>query len=128
MVQRYEMAAIALGGALGSLMRFGLSRWVQGQTQAAYFPWAILTVNIVGCLLMGILFGVLVERFNVGPIWRSGIFIGLLGGFTTFSSFTIDTITLINTGALGTAAIYVLLSVSVCLLATALGLYLVRIL
>lgn len=121
-----EILAIAVGGGLGSVLRFLLSRWIQGRTETGYFPWGILTVNLLGCLLIGILFGILVERFNVGPMVRSGIFLGILGGFTTFSSFSMDTITLFYSGAYGLAAIYVLLSVVVGILATGLGLSLVR--
>ena len=122
-----EIIAIAIGGALGSVLRFALSSWVQERTKTEYFPWGILAVNIIGCLLMGILFGILIERFNVGPILRAGLFLGVLGGFTTFSSFSMDTITLFYAGAYGIAAIYILCSVGACILATALGLSLMRI-
>lgn len=122
-----EIIAIALGGAVGAVLRFVLSYWIQARTEASFFPWGVLTVNILGCLLMGILFGVLVEHFNCGPVLRAGIFIGILGGFTTFSSFSIDCITLLFSGAYSMAALYILLSVAGCILATALGLSLVRI-
>lgn len=122
-----EIIAIALGGALGALLRFGLSYWIQGRTESSFFPWGILTVNLSGCLLMGILFGVLVEHFDCGPVLRAGLFIGVLGGFTTFSSFSMDAITLIFSGAYGASALYVLVSAAGGILATALGLSLVRI-
>ena len=121
-----EIIAIAVGGAFGSVLRFGVSRWVQGRTATLYFPWGIFAVNIIGCFLIGICFGLAVERFNAGPILRSGLFIGILGGFTTFSSFTMDSVSLYYSGAYGTAAIYILASVAGGILATALGLYLVR--
>jgi len=121
-----EILAVAIGGSLGSVLRFLLSRWVQGIAESDYFPWGILTVNLVGCLVIGILFGVLVERFPVGPLTRTGIFIGVLGGFTTFSSFTLDTITLIYSGAYGIATLYVLASVGVGVFATGVGLSVVR--
>ncbi len=121
-----EILAIALGGALGSVLRFLLSGWVQGRTQTSFFPWGILTVNLIGCFIIGILFGLTMERLVTDPILRSGLFIGLLGGFTTFSSFTLDTITLFHSGALGTATIYILASVLVGILATTLGLSLTK--
>ncbi len=123
-----EITAIALGGGLGSVLRFLLSSWIQGRTRAAFFPWGILTVNLIGCLTIGILFGIIVERFNTDPIWRSGIFLGLLGSFTTFSSFTLDTVTLLHSGAYGMALLYILTSVGVGIVATMLGLSLARIL
>ena len=116
-----------MGGALGSVLRFGLSRWIQGRASNLFFPWGIFTVNVLGCFLMGVCFGLVIERFNPGPVLRSGLFIGILGGFTTFSSFSMDAVSLYFSGAYGTAAIYVLMSVAVCILATALGLYLIRI-
>lgn len=122
-----ETIAVAICGSLGSLLRMGLSSWVQSRTPTKFFPWGILSVNLLGCLLVGILFGVLVEHFNTGPIVRAGVFLGLLGGFTTFSSFSLDTITLFYSGAYGAAAIYIFLSVGVGILATALGVSLVRI-
>lgn len=122
-----EILAIAGGGALGSVLRFLLSSWIQERTQTEYFPWGITAVNLLGCLMMGILFGILIERFNVGPLLRSGIFIGVLGGFTTFSSFSMDFITLFYSGAYSTAALYVLLSVAGGIIAAAAGLSLVRI-
>jgi CrcB protein len=122
----YEIIAVLIGGALGSICRFALSRWIQGLTQNQFFPWGIFCVNLLGSFLMGVLFGILVEQLNPGPILRAGIFIGILGGFTTFSSFSMDTITLLYSGAYGVAAIYVIMSVGLCILATALGLSLVR--
>lgn len=122
-----EIIVIAAGGALGAVLRFALSYWIQARTQTSYFPWGILTVNLAGCLLMGILFGVLVEHFHCGSLLRAGLFIGILGGFTTFSSFSIDTVTLLYSGAYTAAAIYILASTGGGILATALGLSLVRI-
>ena len=122
-----EIIGIAVGGSIGSLLRFGLSSWVQERTKTEYFPWGILSVNLIGCFLMGILFGVLVERFDISAFWRAGIFLGLLGGFTTFSSFSIDALTLFQSGAFGAMTIYILLSLVGCILATAFGLTLARI-
>lgn len=122
-----EIIAIAVGGGVGSVLRFLVSSWIQGRTRTEFFPWGILMVNLIGCLLIGILFGIIVERFNTDPVWRSCIFLGLLGGFTTFSSFTLDTVTLLNSGAYGVATIYILMSVMVGILATMLGLGIVRI-
>lgn len=122
-----EILVIAGGGALGSVCRFLLSSWIQERTHTEYFPWGITAVNLLGCLIIGILFGIFIERFHTGPLLRSGLFIGVLGGFTTFSSFSMDFITLFYSGAYGAAVLYVLLSVAGGIIATGAGLSLVRI-
>ena len=90
------------------------------------FPYGTLVVNVLGCLLMGILFVLLSERLTLGPVWRAGLLIGLLGGFTTFSAFSMETVTLIEEGALLKASLNVLLSVFTCLAATWLGMIAAR--
>ena len=121
-----ESIAVLIGGGIGSLCRFAFSFWVQERTQTEYFPWGIFAVNVLGCFAIGILYGLLVTRFNAGYIVRAGVFIGLLGGFTTFSSFSLDTMHLLHSGAYGVATLYVLSSVGSCIAATALGLMLYR--
>jgi CrcB protein len=115
-----QIIAIAAGGAAGSLLRFWMSSGVHALA-GRQFPYGTLAVNVLGCLLMGILFVLLTERLNLGPVWRAGLLIGLLGGFTTFSAFSMETINLIEEGAPFKALLNVLLSVSTCLAATWLG-------
>ncbi len=120
-----EFLVVALGGALGSMLRFALSRWVQGIVHDG-FPWGIFSVNVIGSFAIGVLWGVLNYHLEVGPLWRAGLLIGVLGGFTTFSSFSLDTIHLLQSGAIAAAFGNILLTVLSCLLATVLGLTLVR--
>ncbi|MBS0351133.1 MAG: fluoride efflux transporter CrcB [Proteobacteria bacterium] len=122
-----ELASVGIGGAIGSILRFLLSSWVQGRTQTRFFPWGILIVNLLGCFLIGILYGILIQNFKIGPILRSGIFIGLLGGFTTFSSFSIDVVQLFSSNAYGSAFIYISASVLFGIAATFIGLKIVEI-
>ena len=117
-----EFMVVALGGAFGASMRFALSMWIQGVSKHKDFPWGIFTVNILGCLLIGIVAGVLTKYVMISPLWRAGIIIGVLGGFTTFSSFSLDTITLLRMGDQFSAFLYVALSVAFCIIATAGGL------
>lgn len=120
-----QLLAIAGAGAIGCVLRFLLAQTIHkffGQG----FPYGILTVNILGCLLIGILATLLLERLNLAPIWRAAILVGFLGGFTTFSSFTLDTINLLEMGAFAKAITYVLLSTLLCLAATWLGVLLGR--
>ena len=85
------------------------------------FPYGTLTVNILGSLLMGALYVLFVERLTLGPEWRGAILIGLLGAFTTFSTFSIETLNLLEQGAHLKALLNILLSVTLCLAAAWLG-------
>lgn len=109
--------AIALGGALGALLRWGLANGVHAVLGRA-FPYGTLVVNVLGCLLIGVLFVLLVERLDLAAVWRGAILIGLLGGFTTFSTFTLETLTLLESGAWMRAGLNVFGSVILCLVAT----------
>ena len=120
-----EMIGVLIGGALGSLLRFLFSRWVN-ELMPKNFPWGILFVNVLGCLAIGFLTGALVGRYELSAFWRAGIFIGFLGGFTTFSSFSMDTIHLVGSQAYLAATTNVLASVFFALLATAIGLLMAR--
>lgn len=93
-----QVLAIAAGGAAGSVLRFWLSTWVHSFAGRS-FPYGTLAVNVLGCLAMGFLFVLLVERLSGNTVLRAGILIGVLGGFTTFSSFSIETFNLIEQGA-----------------------------
>jgi CrcB protein len=118
-----EAWGIFFGGALGSLARFWLSSYIQS-VFPKNFPWGILLVNITGCLLIGLLAGFVAHRWEISPVYRAMIFIGFLGGFTTFSSFSLDTILLWQSHAYGTALINITVSLFAGLGATALGLWL----
>jgi CrcB protein len=93
---------IGLAGGVGTLMRYWLSEWVAkrfGET----FPVGTLVVNLAGCFLAGCLFYLMFDRYLVNPTLRTVLLIGLLGGFTTFSSFGLQTFTLLRAGELGLA-------------------------
>jgi CrcB protein len=90
------------------------------------FPYGTLFVNVSGSLLMGFLSVVLLDRFNVGPEWRAAILVGLLGSFTTFSTFSIETLSLLEQGDITRAMLNIALSVGVCLLAVWFGVVLGR--
>lgn len=93
----YQVIAIAGGGALGALARF----WVSGAVYRLLgrgFPWGTLAVNVMGSFLMGLLFVLFLERLATGAELRSAVLVGFLGAFTTFSSFSIETLTLVQEG------------------------------
>jgi CrcB protein len=113
------------GGAIGAgaryLVHVGIARLV-----GTSFPWATLTINVLGCLLMGVVVEVVVLRLNGSPELRTFLAAGILGGFTTFSAFALDVEALISTHEPGAAAIYVAASVVLSILALYLGLFLAR--
>ena len=117
--------AIAVGGALGSVARHAVNHFVHVRWLATRFPAGTVLVNLTGCVLIGLLAGLIAsERLTVGPRWREFIFVGLLGGFTTFSTFGLDTLLLSRTHSAGTAALNVVLHVAGGLLAVWIGYHL----
>lgn len=120
-----QLLLVGFGGALGSMLRFSVSTALHSLVGRA-FPWGTLFVNVTGSFVMGVVYVVLVERVALGPEWRSLLMVGLLGGYTTFSSFSIETLNLIEGGDLAKAAVNVLASVVVCLLAVWAGVILGR--
>ena len=111
--------AASLGGALGALARWGVAEALPHE--AGGRPWATLLVNVLGCLVLGFLIGRVFDRSS-GPPWlRPFLATGVLGGFTTYSAFAVETVQLAEAGRVGTAAGYVLASVAGGVLAAALG-------
>ena len=90
---------VALGGAIGSVARYLLTGAVH-RFASPYFPYGTFVVNVSGCLLFGIIFALGEERFVIGPPLRAFLLIGVLGGFTTFSSFTFESFQLLRDGEL----------------------------
>lgn len=115
-----QVLAIAAGGAVGSVLRFWLSTWVHAFAPKS-FPYGTLLVNVTGCLLMGLLFVLFLERLSDNAVLRAGILIGVLGGYTTFSAFSMETFNLLEQGAYVKALAYMLMSVVLCLAATWIG-------
>ncbi len=120
-----QVIAIAGGGAVGALLRFWVSTGVY-QLLGRSFPWGTLAVNVIGSFMMGLLFVLFLERTMVSGELRGAVLIGLLGAFTTFSTFSIETLTLIEQADYLKALLNALLSVTVCILACWAGLALGR--
>jgi len=122
----YPFLLVGLGGAIGAMSRFGFSSMV-GRHWPMAFPLATLLVNIIGSLVMGLFIGLMARML---PVWQNEarlfVAVGILGGFTTFSSFSLDTVVLIERGELLQAGAYLLLSVVVCLVGLYLGLLVTR--
>ena len=127
-----EFLAIALGGAVGALLRWGIMLGMTNVLRES-FSFGTLLVNVVGSLLIGIAFVCLVERIQTegiaaSPAFKSAVMIGVLGAFTTFSTFSLQTLEMLVDGRWMAGSLYVISSVVLCLLATALGIGLARLL
>lgn len=126
MLQQLPLVAlIALGGAVGAVLRFGVSSGVAGLLGRG-FPYGTLIVNVVGSLLIGALYVVLTERLAGGAPARAFLVVGLLGALTTFSTFSIETLQLVESGQPARAMVNVASNVVLCLGACWLGLVAAR--
>lgn len=120
---------VAAGGAVGALARYQLGlmvTFIVGKEVASAFPWATLIVNLTGCLAMGLLFGWLVRQGGTNEGLRLLLGVGILGGFTTFSTFSLEMLLLVERGTIGYAATYAAVSVLAGLAALFIGLVIMR--
>ena len=121
---------VALGGGAGAVLRYQTGRVLTGllgPATVASFPWATLVVNIAGSLAMGLLAGWLARQGSASETWRLLIGVGLLGGFTTFSAFSLEMMLLIERGQPGTAFVYAAISVLAGVTALYIGLIVMRV-
>ena len=110
------LVLIAIGGAFGAVFRYGASLGVYSLLGRG-FPYGTLFVNVTGSLLIGLLSVLFLERYTIDPEWRAAILVGLLGSFTTFSTFSMETLALLEQGDISRASLNIVLSVFICLLA-----------
>jgi len=120
-----QVLAIAGGGAVGALLRYWVSSGVY-LLAGRDFPYGTLVVNVLGSLLMGFLYIWLLERTLGGVAMRAFVLIGLLGAFTTFSTFSMETLNLMEAKQMGKAILNTLISVVLCIGAAAMGVMLAR--
>jgi len=120
-----QMLAIAAGGAIGAVSRWLLASTIQ-KAAGGSFPWGTFAVNALGSLLLGFLFVWLIERSSAGELTRLALTVGFLGAFTTFSTYSLESVRLLQEGALAMALGNVVGQVVVCLSLTWLGIQLAR--
>lgn len=112
--------AVALGGAIGALGRYGLDRLLERRTESV-FPWSTFAINVSGCLAIGVLVAALVDRHET-PAWlRVGLVLGVVGGYTTFSTFSQETLDLLEEDRVALALAYAAGSVALGVLAVYAG-------
>ena len=119
------LIAVAAGGACGALLRFWVTQGMHALLGRG-FPFGTLTVNVAGSLAMGVVYVAFFERHDIAPEWRAALVIGFLGAFTTFSTFSIDTLLLIEQGNHLKAGANIALNVALCLAGCWLGMIAAR--
>jgi len=120
-----QTLAIAAGGAIGALLRFWMSNGIYAWLGRG-FPYGTLAVNVLGSLLMGFLYIAMIERLALAAEWRGFMLVGLLGAFTTFSTFSIETLNLLEQADYARAVGNMVFSVLACVGAAFLGVMLAR--
>lgn len=108
-----NLLAVFLGGGLGSLLRYGISVWMG--KYSANFPYGTLIANFLACLVLGVAFFSFTQASNLSSAHKSFILVGFCGGFSTFSTFSMETFKLIQQGQTALAVSYVLVSIFLCL-------------
>ena len=116
---------VFLGGAIGSMLRYAISMWA-AERYGAGFPYGTLIANIAGCFIIGAFMTIATEKYIVSPYWRLLVTVGFLGGLTTFSSFSYETLKLLQDAQFVLAAGNALLNLAVGFFATWLGISLMR--
>lgn len=122
-----EYLWVGVGGFLGANVRYALGLWIAGRLGSA-FPYSTLLINVTGSFVIGVLLILLTERYVADPAWRLFLVVGFLGGYTTFSSYTFEALTLMEQAEWLLAAWYVIGSNGLGLVAAYLGMVLARVL
>ncbi|MCP5206673.1 MAG: fluoride efflux transporter CrcB [Hahellaceae bacterium] len=116
----YQLVFIAMGGALGAVARYLAVAWMT-EFFGKGFPYGTLFVNVLGSLIIGIAFVIIVEKMHTNAALRPLLMVGFLGAFTTFSTFSLETFSMIQDGKLIPAVAYIFCSVILCVLATSIS-------
>lgn len=118
--------AVSVGGFFGAIARYGVGQWFAELVRVTGFPWGTLIINLVGCFVLSLFITVALDLLVISPFVRVGISTGFIGAFTTFSTFTLDTIQLLQTRQFGYAGLYLFSSIFLCIAMSALGIIVAR--
>lgn len=121
-----NILAVGAGSFIGGAARYLISLAMKGIGKGVPFPWATLAVNLAGCLMIGLLWGILTRNATETTTWGLFLTVGLCGGFTTFSTFSKEALTMLQTGQTWGFATYIALSVIAGIALVALGYYIAR--
>lgn len=116
---------IFIGGGLGSITRYGVSQWISKQ-HSSLFPWGTLVANVAACLTLGLMMGLIGQRFELSASTRVFWGVGFCGGFSTFSTYSAELLTLYQSGNMMLFAGYLTASVALCVGSVAAGMTLAR--
>lgn len=122
----YSYLAVAVGGFLGAIARFAMGQWFAYPVQSTGFPWGTLIINLLGCFVLSLFLTVTLDLLVISPFLRLGISTGFLGAFTTFSTFTLETVQLLQTHLFWYAGLYLFASIFLCLAMSAFGFIVAR--
>ncbi|UTW04990.1 fluoride efflux transporter CrcB [Amphritea atlantica] len=120
-----HLFSVAAGGAAGALARYWVSAFLVNNAQFR-LPYGTMLCNVLGSFLMGIFFVLIMEKARISPELRPILMVGFLGAFTTFSTFSLEAVTMLQEGHIMSAAIYILMSVVLCMVALYSGLWFTR--
>lgn len=120
-----DLLAVGGGGAVGACLRYAETVWVEGRV-TGQFPWATFAINMAGCLILGLFLTLAIERFPGRTLPRLFVATGILGGYTTFSTFCYETVRLVQHDHAAVAGTYVVLSLVFGVMATAVGIRVAR--
>jgi CrcB protein len=120
-----SLVVVFLGGGLGSVVRYSLGRWINTLHHQT-FPWGTLVVNIIACFLLGLAVGLADHKQLFNPLTRLFWTIGFCGGFSTFSTFSHETLTLLQQGLTFQVLAYISLSLMLCVALTFIGIYIAQ--
>ncbi|MBR9866337.1 fluoride efflux transporter CrcB [uncultured Amphritea sp.] len=120
-----HLFSVAAGGAAGALARYWVSAYLVNNAQFR-LPYGTMLCNVLGSFLMGVFFVLIMEKARINPEFRPVLMVGFLGAFTTFSTFSLEAVTMLQEGHIMSAAIYILMSVVLCMVALYSGLWFTR--
>jgi len=118
--------AVAVGGFLGAISRFGVEQCFAGLVRSTGFPWGTLIINLMGCFVLSLFLTVALDLLVISPFIRLGVATGFIGAFTTFSTFSLETVQLLQKHQFGYAGLYLFSSIFLCVAMSAFGLVVAR--